>query len=397
MSTSTLNSPLMLPCGAQLKNRIVKAAMSDSLGDGVGNATDTQARLYRRWAEGGVALSIIGEVQVTPYFPEKPGNLVLTPQVDVAALRHLADQGTHDGAHLWPQLGHAGALSHAPISEPAGPSALDVPGLRCRALSRDEIAALPQHYAQAAEIARQTGFTGVQIHAGHGFLLSQFLSPLFNRRQDDYGGSVANRFRLIEQIITAVRATVGADFPIGIKINSTDKLAGGLTQIDALEVIRLLDNTSVDLIDISGGTYFPGATASSDDVSRGGPYFAQFAQQAKLLTQIPIALTGGFTKQQQATEVVVSGQADAVSLARALALEPDLANQWLARVDADPVFPRFNSTPSGGITAWYSLRLTALGEGEEGTFDHDPETALAVYDQRDNARCAMWRQAFMRN
>ncbi|MEM1343555.1 MAG: oxidoreductase [Pseudomonadota bacterium] len=391
--TALLDQPLELPCGARLKNRLVKAAMSDSLGDGAGNPTQTQIRLYERWAEGGAALSLIGEVQGDPRYPEKPGNLVLAPGTDMAALRALARRGGTNGAQIWPQLGHAGALSHGPISVPKGPSPLDVDGLRCAGLSLADIQELPTLYANAARLAAEAGFGGVQIHAGHGFLLSQFLSPLFNHRSDAYGGPVTARFRLIAEVIEAVRAAVGPSFPLAIKINATDKLVGGLTEAEALQVVGLLDQTSIDLIDISGGTYFPGA-ASSSDAAASGPYFADFARQAKTLTAIPILLTGGVTTRAQAVAVLRDGAADAIGLARAMVLNPSLASDWLADAGGDPAYPVFEAPPKGSITAWYSMRLTALGEDAEAHFAPSPAQALQAYDARDAERCTPWRQRF---
>lgn len=393
-SKISVRQPLDLPCGVQLKNRIIKSAMSDSLGDGVGNPTEAQMRLYERWAEGGVALSLIGEVQGSPHFPEKPGNLVLAPDADMSAMGALATRGSASGAHIWPQLGHAGALAHAPISKPKGPSPLEVDGLQCEGLSLQEIADLPAVYARTATLAKEAGFGGVQIHAGHGFLFSQFLSPLFNHRTDRYGGAVEGRFRIIRETIDAVRQAVGASFPIGIKINSTDKLAGGLTQGDALEVVRLLDQTSIDLIDVSGGTYFPGAVSSSDGVSSSGPYFVDFARRAKEATHIPIMLTGGFETRTQAVDALRGGAADAISLARALALDPSLANTWLDNRGGDPEFPVFDAPPRGGVTAWYSMRLTALGEDAEDQFDPSPASALEAYEARDAERSVRWLKRF---
>jgi len=390
----TLGKPLQLPCGIVLKNRLVKAAMSDSLGDGQGNATDAQSRLYERWAQGGVALSLIGEVQGTSHYPEKPGNLVLNPNSDKEALQDLARRGSINGVHLWPQLGHAGALSYLPISKPQGPSVLDLEELQCEGMSIEDIEALPTMYANAALIAKNAGFGGVQIHAGHGFLLSQFLSPLFNRRTDGYGGSIEGRFRVVYEVIKAVRRAVGNVFPIGIKINSTDQLEGSLTEEDAMEMIRIIDQTSIDLIDISGGTYFPGAPASSDSSSGSGPYFINFAQRAKQITTIPIMATGGFKTRQQAVDAIASGAVDMVSIGRGMALNPSLANDWLNMKGGDPEFPRFKSNPPGGVTAWYSMRLTALAENNEDAFDLDLDSAMSIYDARDEARCDVWRQAF---
>ena len=389
-----LGQPLDLPCGVQLKNRLIKSAMSDSLGDGTGNPTEAQMRLYERWAEGGAALSLIGEVQVSPHYPEKPGNLVLMPDADMGAMKALAKRATANGAHVWPQLGHAGALAHLPVSHPKGPSPLDVEGLRCDGMSLEDIHELPGIYARTATLAKAAGFGGVQIHAGHGFLFSQFLSPLFNRRTDAYGGLVERRFRIVGEVVEAVRQAVGATFPIGIKINSTDKLVGGLTDDDALEVVRLLDKTSIDLIDISGGTYFPGAASSSDGTSSSGPYFIDFARRAKAVTTIPIMLTGGFETRDQAATALQNGSVDAISLARAMVLNPSLANTWLRGAGGDPAFPVFDATPRGGVTAWYSMRLTALGEDTESQFDLTPAAALEAYEARDAERCERWRKRF---
>ena len=388
-----LDRSLELPCGATLKNRIAKSAMSDSLADGQGEPTAAQIRLYERWAEGGLGLSIIGEVQGDPRCAEKPGNLVLGPHSDRAALAELARRGTVNAAHLWTQLGHAGALAHPPISEPKGPSPLDLDGLQCAGLTGDEVGDIPRRFARTALRAREAGFTGVQIHAAHGFLLSQFLSPLFNRRTDGYGGSIEGRSRLVREAIDAVRAAVGPGFPIGIKLNATDMLEGGLTMTDALEVVRMLDGTSVDLIDVSGGTYFPGASAASHG-SSGQPYFLDFAERARTVTAIPLMTTGGFRSRAQAGEAVASGATDLVGLARALVLDPELPATWLTGAGGDPPFPRFEHAPPGGITAWYTLRLTALGEDREADFDMEPAAAIREYERRDEQRCALWNARF---
>ncbi len=392
-NTHALQDSLELPCGATLKNRLAKSAMSDSLADGKGSPTEAQIRLYEKWADGGAAISIIGEVQVDPRFPEKPGNLVLAAQAKPEMVGSLVSRAIKNGAHLWPQLGHAGALSHLPISQPKGPSALDIEGLQSAGMSIDEIQALPETYARTALHAKNAGFSGVQIHAGHGFLLSQFLSPLFNRRNDGYGGSIEARCRVVLEVISAVRRAVGPLFPVGIRINSTDKLEGGLTEEDAEEVIRMLDQTSIDLIDISGGTYFPGAKASSDSAS-GEPYFLSFAARAKKLTDVPLMLTGGFKRRQQAVDAVASGAVDMVGLGRAMALNPRLAETWLSEAGGDPEFPRFNSNPPGGITAWFTMRLTALGEDQEDSFKLDLPSAIRIYEERDQQRCVKWREQF---
>ncbi|WP_428926464.1 oxidoreductase [Marinibacterium sp. SX1] len=388
-SHSPLARPLALRCGVVLKNRIAKAAMSDSLGDGAGNPTEDQVRIYDRWARGGLALSIIGEVQGGPDYPEKPGNLVIDGHSDRAMLGRLARVGAGDGAQLWPQLGHAGAMADPAIGTPRGPSALDLPGLRCEALTAAEIEALPGEFARTARLAQGLGFGGVEIHAAHGFLFSQFLSPLFNRRSDAYGGALHNRMRPLMESIDAVRRAVGPQFPVGIKINTTDQLDGGLAEDEALEVIAALDERAVDLVDLSGGTYFPGA-ASSSDRAGGGPYFLDFAARARGRTTIPLMVTGGFKTLAQAEDAVAGKAADMVGLARALVLDPELPASWLAGQRPAPRFPRFDAPPEGGVTAWYTMQITRQARGDAALAPEDLDAALAEYTRRDAARRPLW-------
>ena len=388
-----LFKPLKLPCGAILKNRIGKSAMSDSLGDGTGHPTNEQNRLYQRWATGGVAVSIIGEVQATSNYAEKPGNLVLNAASDLAKFRKLAEHGGENDMQLWLQLGHAGALSYVPTSKPKGPSDLDLPGLHCVALSLDEIHQLPSEFANTAKLAQQAGFGGVQIHAAHGFLLSQFLSPLFNKRSDEYGGTIANRMRLLIETIAQTRAAVGPHFPIAVKLNSSDQLEGGFEEEDALKVVAALDTSSVDLIDISGGTYFPGAKSASDGAGR-GPYFIEFAKRARKMTTRPLMLTGGFKTRMQAEDAIESGAVDVVGLARALTLVPSLPNLWMSEQMPEPQFPRFSDAPEGGITAWYTMRLTEIGFDEETSKVGDLGQAIMVYEARDRTRTKIWLRHF---
>jgi 2,4-dienoyl-CoA reductase-like NADH-dependent reductase (Old Yellow Enzyme family) len=389
-----LFSPLKLPCGVTLKNRIVKSAMSDSLGDGTGHPTPEQNRLYQRWAEGGLAVSIIGEVQGNAGYAEKPGNLVLNELSDLGRFRALAQQGGENDTLLWLQLGHAGALAYSPTSAPKGPSALDLPGLNCAEMALAEIRQLPSEFAKTARLAQQAGFGGVQIHAAHGFLLSQFLSPLFNKRSDEYGGAIANRMRLLLASIAATRAAVGPEFPIAVKLNSSDQLEGGLDEHDALDVVAALDQSSVDLIDISGGTYFPGAKAASDG-TRQGPYFIEFAKRARAVTSKPLMLTGGFKTRTQAEDAVASGAVDIVGLARALALAPSLPNLWKADQQLAPDFPRFSDAPEGGITAWYTMRLTEIGADGETPDVGDLGQSIRKYEARDSARTEVWLRHFV--
>lgn len=389
-----LFQPLELPCGAVLKNRIIKSAMSDSLGDGAGNPTSPQYRLYERWAQGGLAASIIGEVQGTPHYAEKPGNLILDPQAELDKFRELARRGAANGAQLWLQLGHAGAMAYPPTSAPKGPSALNIPGLSCAGMTLEEIRAVPAEFARTARLAKEVGFGGVQIHAAHGFLLSQFLSPLFNQRQDEYGGPVEARMRLLLEVIDEVRAAVGPDYPVVLKLNATDQLEGGFAEDEALSVVADLDKTSLDLIDISGGTYFPGAKSASDSAGR-GPYFIGFAKRARGVTDKPLMATGGFKTYQQAADAIAEGSVDVVGLARGLILDPDLPKKWHSGQLDNPAFPKFSNPPEGGITAWYTMALTGLGEDRNGDETSSLEHAITTYEQRDRERTEIWKDRFL--
>ena len=366
--------------------------MSDSLGNGQGNPTQTQMRLYERWAEGGIGLSIIGEVQGGSEHAEKPGNLVLNDGSDTAALKELTRRATANQAHLWAQLGHAGAMTDTAIGSRKGPTALELPGLKCDALSAAEIAALPDTFARAARIARDLGFTGVEVHSAHGFLLSQFLSPLFNRRTDAYGGSIRNRMRLLMEVIEAVRGAVGPSFAVSVKLNATDQLEGGLTPQQSLEVVAAQAGTGSALLDISGGTNYPGAQSASD-AGGSGAYFLDFGLAARERTRVPLMVTGGFKTRAAALAALSEGAAEVVGLARALVLDPNLPNHWRIDNGSAPVFPRFFDPTEGGITAWYTMRFTELGEESEGG-QMSLLDAVERYNARDAERAVRWRRRF---
>lgn len=292
------------------------------------------------------------------------------------------------------QLGHAGAMAHPPIGTPRGPSALDLPGLRCEVMSLAELRALPERFARTARMTQALGFGGVEVHAAHGFLLSQFLSPLFNHRSDDYGGTITARMRLLLEVVDAVRDAVGTSYPVAVKLNATDQLEGGLEPEDALTVVSALDEAGIDLLDISGGTYVPGAKSASD-AAGGGPYFLDFAARARDRTAVPLMVTGGFKTYGQAHAAIAEGKADVVGLARLLVLDPSLPNRWGSGGRADVAFPRFPSPPEGGVTAWYTMQLSRLaGASDAPPPVDDLAEVLAAYDERDAARVPSWRERF---
>ena len=263
----------------------------------------------------------------------------------------------------------------------------------CAALSREEVRGIPLEFASTALMAQKLGFGGVQIHAAHGFLLSQFLSPLFNKRRDEYGGSIDSRMRLLIEVVNHVRDTVDDHFVVAVKLNATDQLDGGLETRDALEVVSALNDTGIDIIDISGGTYFPGAKSASD-ASTNGPYFLDFAKQARKRTDKPLMVTGGFKRLEQSVNAVAGGDADLVGLARALVVDPELPNRWLNNQRANPTFPRFSSPPTGGVTAWYTMRLTQIGQDRDSEDLPSLDATIKLYEDRDKERVYVWNEHF---
>jgi len=262
--SANISSPLTLPCGATLKNRIAKGAMTEGLGDPFNRATSGHVRLYRRWAEGGAGMLLTGNVQVDRRYLERPGNVAIDGEQSneaIAALREYAKAGTANDTHLWMQISHAGRQTPALVNkEPVGPSdkALEMPGSQFgkpRALTGTEIEDVIRRFAHTATIARDTGFTGVQIHGAHGYLVSEFLSPDVNTRTDEWGGSLENRARLLLETVRAVRRAVGDDFPVSVKLNSADFQRGGFSHEDAVRVAAWLDAEKLDLLEVSGGTY----------------------------------------------------------------------------------------------------------------------------------------------
>jgi 2,4-dienoyl-CoA reductase-like NADH-dependent reductase (Old Yellow Enzyme family) len=261
--SATPTDPLRLPCGAVLPNRLAKPAITEGLATPRGWATPELERLYEGWARGGFGLLISGNIIVDADHLERPGNVIIdqTPYGEEGArLRKWTAVARRHGAHFWAQLSHSGRQTPKAVNaHPLSPSAVELglpPGLfgKPRAMSADEIAEVVAQFAIAARVAKSVGFTGVQIHAAHGYLISSFLSPKVNHRTDEWGGSLENRARLLMSIVAAVRKAVGPSFPIGVKLNSADFQKGGFGANESEEVALMLQEAGVDLLEISGAS-----------------------------------------------------------------------------------------------------------------------------------------------
>ncbi|MCM0042581.1 MAG: NADH:flavin oxidoreductase/NADH oxidase family protein [Algoriphagus sp.] len=380
MKPTSITDTLTLPCGAVLKNRIGKSAMSENMGSRGYTSNEKFNRLYARWAEGGIGLLITGNVMVDRFALGEAHNVVIEQGIQDANLPHWAAAGKKDGTHIWVQLNHPGKQSPKFLSkEPVAPSAIPLkkPLDRLfntpRALTEDEILEIIARFAYAARVCKESGFTGVQIHGAHGYLVSQFLSPSHNQRTDRWGGTLENRMRFVKKVYLAIRKEVGASFPVSIKLNSADFQKGGFTQEDSREVIKQLSALGMDLIEISGGTYEAPAmmgAAQKESTQQREAYFLTYCEEVRKLVQSPLMLTGGFRSAQGMNAALESGACDVIGIARSLAIQPDFPNQLLSgSAVTSQVKPlttgwKFLDKTFPLEIIWYTDQLHFMGEGK---------------------------------
>ncbi|MEO8701045.1 MAG: NADH:flavin oxidoreductase/NADH oxidase family protein [Kofleriaceae bacterium] len=384
MLDTPLANPLTLRSGASLPNRLAKAAMSEVLGDPeTGAPTESLIRLYERWGKSGAGLLITGHVIVDPAGMGEPGNVVVVDDRHLAELRRWAEAAQAHGARLWMQLNHAGRQSPKKLSrEPVAPSAVKMGKsmgslfARPRALSADQIEIIIQRFAVAAAVAQRAGFAGVELHAAHGYLISQFLSPRTNQRDDDWGGDARRRSRFLVEIVRAVRAAVGPAFPIGVKLNSADFQRGGFTIEEAMDVARELEAASVDLLEVSGGNYESPAMAGSGELGHQREsskareaYFLDYAKQIRAVTTMPILLTGGMRSRAVMESALATGAVDVIGLARPMTHAPELPAQLLdGTLDAAPVVrirSRIKVLDDALQALWFQCQIHELAAGRE--------------------------------
>jgi len=360
--TTTIADPMTLPCGVRLKNRLVKAAMTEGLADAQNRATARHARLYARWATGGAGLLITGNIMVDRRYLERPGNVAIDdPQgADaLAALSAYASSAVANGAEIMVQLSHAGRQTPIYVTRtPVAPSAraVDLPGGQFgdpRALSGDEIADVIGRFVHAASVCKATGFSGVQIHAAHGYLISEFLNPRVNQRTDEWGGSLDNRARLLLKTVEAVRKKVGSGFPVAVKLNSSDFQKGGFSFDECLTVIGWLNEEGVDFLEVSGGSYeqprmmdIDGMEAPVEErklasTAKREAYFLQFAEEAARVAKMPLMVTGGFRTRAAMDAALQTGAADLIGIARPLCVDPDVPRKLLSdEIAAAPAYEK---------------------------------------------------------
>jgi 2,4-dienoyl-CoA reductase-like NADH-dependent reductase (Old Yellow Enzyme family) len=431
-----LATPLRLPCGAVLPNRLCKAAMTEGVADPLLRATPRHDTLYRTWSEGGAGLLISGNVQVDRTDLERPGNVAIDisePRTVSAEarerLRAWARAGTVGGNHLWMQISQAGRQSPRYVTRaPRAPSDVQLKLLgnyaRPRPLEEPEILDFINRFAQAAVVARDTGFTGVQVHGAHGYLLSSFLSPVTNRRTDAWGGSLENRARFLLEVVRSVRRAVGPDFPVALKLNSDDFRKGGFTNEECVEVVRWLNGESLDLLELSGGTYeqprLVGAEGRADSAVELRPstrareaYFLDYAGAVRAVARMPLMVTGGFRTRAGMEAALVAAECDMIGLGRPLCWQPDFPRRLLERTEEgiERIEDRLSIRRSGwlsptspivavkmlntfGAMSWFYCQIFRLADGRSPELSRSIISTLREYLADEIAAARRVHKAF---
>ncbi|MFF1488232.1 NADH:flavin oxidoreductase/NADH oxidase family protein [Streptomyces sp. NPDC058319] len=403
--TSELFSPLSLRSGQVLGNRVAKAAMEENMA-GAGQLPGQELfGLYRRWAAGGAGLLITGNVMVHAEALTGPAGVVLDEAAPLEPFAEWAEAGRSGGGAVWMQINHPGRQIQADMPGVVwGPSAVGVDlgrhsgrfG-RPSAMTAEQIEATVRRYAVTARRAEQAGFDGVEVHAAHGYLLSQFLSPLVNRRTDRWGGSLENRARMLLDVVRAVRAAVSPSFAVAVKLNSADFQRGGFDADDARQVIAMLAPLGVDLVELSGGSYespaMSGRPADARTQAREA-YFLDLAKDLVTTSPLPLMLTGGITRRQTAERVLAGGVA-LVGMGTALAVTPDLPARWRTGREADrqlrPVTwsDKALASAAGMAQVRHQMRRIARGAGPRpGTH---PARALVCEQMRQRRALRRYR------
>lgn len=398
---ASLADPLDLPSGVRLPNRIAKAALSEALGDADNSPDDRIVTLYRRWAQGGYGLLITGNIMVDRAHLGEPGNIAIEDDRDLPQLTEWTKAAHDGGAAIFAQLNHPGrqsnllALGHTPVAP--SPVPLAMPGATTpRELTPVEIEEIIDRFATAAAVCEEAGFDGVELHAAHGYLITQFLSPLTNLRTDEWGGTAERRMRFLIEVVRRVRALVSPGFAVAVKLNSADFQRGGFSEDDSRAVVAALAAETVDLIEVSGGSYEAPAMGGSEASStrEREAYFLDYARSVREAAGgVPIAVTGGFRSRSAMEDALAAGDCDLVGIARPTVIATDAAASILDGSTATlttqeiqaglrPILGRLTDLKAldGFLNiSWNTDQLHRLAHGLEPDLDRGPlVTALAM-------------------
>ncbi|HEY4082780.1 MAG TPA: NADH:flavin oxidoreductase/NADH oxidase family protein [Burkholderiaceae bacterium] len=411
-----IDTALTLPCGQVLPNRFCKSAMTEGLASPRGHATQAHQRLYSTWAQGGAALHISGNIMIDGRYLERAGNVVVEDESGLSELTAWADAVHAKGALLWAQISHPGRQCPRLVNlTPLAPSEVQLNIIgnfgKPRAASEADILDVIERFGRTAGVLQKAGFDGVEIHAAHGYLLSQFLSPRTNLRTDRWGGSLRNRSSLLLAVVRRVREVVGPSYPVVVKLNSSDFVKGGFTLEECIEVVGWLREAGIDLLEISGGTYeateFFKAHAEDeirDSTRQREATFLRYAKAIKAAAQLPVMVTGGFRTLAGMQAALTEGDTDMIGLARPFCLDPDFPARMLAgTLDVLPVpedrlvlgrgwwGPNSSSGSMRGLNnqaqaGWYYRQIELLGTGVAPQRDLAPWLALLGHFSHDFER-----------
>ncbi len=351
--------------------------------------TKGHERLYADWSDTGAGLLITGNVVIDRKHLESAGNVCFDDEKMLSKLRSWVAAGTKNGNHLWVQISHSGRQTNRfSTGRPLAPSEVQLKKLglfgKPKAMTEKDIEGVITGFVKAAKIAKEAGFTGVQIHSAHGYLLSQFLSGRTNVRTDQWGGTIENRSRLLRTIIRETRKVVGDEFPISVKLNSSDFQKGCFTEEESLEVVKMLDAEKIDLLEISGGTYEKLAFFLLNDegktvkesTKRREAYFIEFAKKVKAVSKLPIMVTGGFRSYDFCNQVLENGELDLIGMARPFITNKDQIAGFLdGEVDnlenlvLRTGITQFEDAAEGGF---YARQIIRLSEGRKFKLNMSP-------------------------
>jgi 2,4-dienoyl-CoA reductase-like NADH-dependent reductase (Old Yellow Enzyme family) len=399
-----LKSKLILPCGKTLKNRICKSALTERIAEGSNLVNQKHLNLYEKWAEGNVGTVLTGNVQVDKRYLESAGNVAIEKsnyKDQMELLKKWTEVGTKNNTNLWMQISHAGRQTPGDLNmKPVAPSdvGLKIPGKKYgtpKPLTNEEIEDVIERFIFTAKVAHDTGFTGIQIHSAHGYLMSEFLSPDINKRDDEWGGSLENRSRILLRIINGCRKALGDNYPISVKLNSADFQKGGFSAEDSSKVASMLSEAKIDLLEISGGTYEQPRLLGLDTVSINPKrseirkestiareaYFLAYTEEIKKVIDIPLMVTGGFRSRLAMETAINQGACEIVGIGRPLCSDPLSVKKLLDRsIDVLPTFEKTLSIGPGwlsqrspfrliqalnafGIQSWFYSQIRRISEG----------------------------------
>lgn len=376
LKNNVLARPLKLACGISIPNRIAKAGMSEQLADRFGVPTTDLQQLYAVWARGGTGLLVTGNVMIDQRAFVEPRNVVLENDQHLQSHRLWVKAVHANGGKIIMQINHPGRVAVLPLlKRPVAPSAvgLDLPAMNIiripKAMTEVGILEQIQRFAKTAKLAVQAGFDGVQVHAAHGYLISQFLSPLANKRTDQWGGNPENRRRILIETIRAVRKEIGTDKILSVKLNSADFQKGGLTQQESLEIALALEVEGIDLLEISGGNYESPAQLgyAPDRQAQRDAYFIDYAKALRQQSKLALMLTGGIRQNSTMQQLISDNIVDLIGMARPFAMQPDLANRVLVgeSVQAQTDVPSIGYKPVDAYLqlAWHAMQFKRISKG----------------------------------